>query len=294
VSTAIAPHEAEAVEEVNETVAAARMLEVGSPEQALAAVEFLAKIADAKKRNETARKFLVGPMNDHIKAINARFKRNAEPFDEADQLVRGRLLAYKQQEDARLAEEQAALDARRREQEAAAEAERRRQAQEAARVEREAQEGEERRQAQLREAANERAREISKLTDEELSRMMQGTGSDADLAEAEFTSRTAAREAQERADTARRGAEEAQQLEIAAKSAPAAVATTTALTSASGSASTRKVWRATVVDEELIPRHYLKIDQAAINAAVKAGERTIPGVRIEQVDELAVRTGGRS
>jgi colicin import membrane protein len=290
-------HEAVAVALVNETVEAARAIEVRTPEQAQGAVEFLAKIADARKRSEAARKFLVEPMNRHVKAINDRFKQNAVPLDEADQLVRAKLLDFRKDEERRVAEEQARVDAERRKQEAEAEVERRRQAEEAERVERERQAAERARQAQLREAANERAREISMLDDGELGGLIARSPEDSDdmaLARQEFASRQQAREARERADTARREAEEAQQREIAAKSAAAVTVRPTDLASASGSASTRKRWTATVTDATRIPREYLAVDQKAINAAVKEGVREIAGVTIEQVDELAVRAGGRS
>lgn len=291
-SMEIAPQEAEVVEVVNATVAQARELTVATPEQARAAVEFLAHIADARRKNENARVFLVKPMNDHVKQINDRFKANAVPLDEADGLVRGKLLAFSQEEQRRLAAEQARIDMERRAREEAAEAERRRQAEEAAAAERQAREVEEARQAQLRQAENERAREIATMSDEELSKLAVGseTESDVRLAEQEMSARLTRREAEQRAAEARRLAEEAQQREISAKSAPATIATTTELSAGNGRASTRKRWVATVIDETRVPREYLSIDQKAINAAVKAGVREIPGVTIEQQDELAIRS----
>jgi hypothetical protein len=297
VDLAVAPEEQEAVAVVHATVGQARAIEVHTPEEARGAVEFLAKIADAKKQSETARKFLVDPMNKHVKAINDRFKRNAVPLEEADQLVRGKLLEFAHAEGERVAKEQARLDEQRQAAEEAAEEERRRQAQEAARVEREAAEVERARQAQLRQAENERAREIAAMSDADLEQLAVRNSLDARdtaLVTEEMSARLRAREATERAEESRRLAEEAQQREIAAKSAPAAVATTTQLASASGSASTRKRWTATVVDATRIPREYLAVDQKAINAAVKDGVRAIPGVRIEQVDGLAIRAGGGS
>lgn len=56
------------------------------------------------------------------------------------------------------------------------------------------------------------------------------------------------------------------------------------------STSVRKTWKATVVDPFEIPREYLSVNEKAINAAVKRGVREIPGVVIEQVESLAVRT----
>ena len=69
----------------------------------------------------------------------------------------------------------------------------------------------------------------------------------------------------------------------------ATVAAPARLRAESGAVSTRKRWVATVEDETRIPRQYLKVDTAAINAAVNDGVREIPGVRIEQETTLAVR-----
>jgi hypothetical protein len=56
-----------------------------------------------------------------------------------------------------------------------------------------------------------------------------------------------------------------------------------------GSAATvRKVWKAEVIDPDAVPRDYLTVDTAAINRAVKAGTREIPGVRIWKDDQVAV------
>jgi hypothetical protein len=284
----VAAEEDQIVEEVNATVAQAHALTVATPDQAQAAVEFLSRIAGAKKRSEKARKVLVDPLNAHVKMINERLKGDAAPLDEADNLVRGKLLAFQQEEQRRVAAEQARIDAERRAAEERAEAERRRQADEAAQAEREAAERERARQAELRKAENERAREIAMLDDYELEQLYQA-GTDRELVDAEQASRRAAREAQERADTTRREAEEAQQREIAVASVPAVAVTTTRLASESGSASVRKVWRAYIEDESAIPREYLQVDVKKINAAVKDGVREIPGVRVAHVDEMSVR-----
>jgi hypothetical protein len=52
----------------------------------------------------------------------------------------------------------------------------------------------------------------------------------------------------------------------------------------------RLVWDFEIVDESKIPREYLMVNEKAIRAAIKAGVRDIPGVRIFQKEELAVKT----
>jgi hypothetical protein len=56
-----------------------------------------------------------------------------------------------------------------------------------------------------------------------------------------------------------------------------------------GTAAVRKVWTFEVVEEGQVPRSFLTVNEQAIRAAVNAGTREIPGVRIFQRDDLAVR-----
>lgn len=50
----------------------------------------------------------------------------------------------------------------------------------------------------------------------------------------------------------------------------------------------KKVWTHEVVDYSLIPQDYMVIDEKAIRAAIKAGVRDIPGLKIYQENKLAV------
>lgn len=60
------------------------------------------------------------------------------------------------------------------------------------------------------------------------------------------------------------------------------------------SASVRKTWKHTVTDPAQVPREYLMVDEKAITKAIRAhsdpSQLAIPGVTIEQVSSLAVRT----
>ena len=286
--------EQEVAEQVSVVVARARAIEVSSPEQATDATAFLSEIKAAQTRSEKSRKFIVDPFNKQIRAINARFKDMVAPLNEADVLVRSKVLAYTQEQERIRAQEQARLDAERRAAEEQAEAERRRLAGEAQRAEQEAAEAEQRRQAEMAAATSERRGKIAALDDQTLEAIVRdpGTLEDQEAATEELDARKVARGAQERAAAARREAEEATQREIAAKSAPAlAVTAPVPLSSTAGSASVRKEWRATVIDESEVPDEYKVIDTKKINAVVKAGVREIPGVKIEQVAGLSVRAG---
>lgn len=56
-----------------------------------------------------------------------------------------------------------------------------------------------------------------------------------------------------------------------------------------GSLAMKLKWGFDIVDPALIPRQYLKIDEAAIRAAITNGVREIPGVIISERPESAVR-----
>lgn len=82
--------------------------------------ELLRAIADMRKRAEKARRFLVDPLNAHVKAINAAFAQVTDPLDVAERAVKARSNAWQALEDARIAREQA--EQRRMEREAAEQA----------------------------------------------------------------------------------------------------------------------------------------------------------------------------
>jgi hypothetical protein len=285
---------AEVSSEVSGVVAQAHAITVETPAQAEEATGILVTIKSTKARSERARKYLIELPTLQITRLNAVFKETTEPLAEADRIVRGKVLAFRQEQERERADEQARLDAQRKAAEEVAAAERRRAEEEAARAEREAIEAERKRQEQ----SGKRRRELAAMSDDELLAVLHEHESDpfpkavAETARvrAEFKSRTEAIEAQQRAEDARREAEEATQASIAAQSAPAPRAAAPApLAADSGSAAVRREWKATIVDVYRLPREYLTADTKAINAAVREGVREIPGVRIEQVSGLSVR-----
>lgn len=313
------PEQSERVEQVGAQVTAvvaqAQQVQVRNQAEAEAATEFLSTIAAARKRAEEARKFLVGPLNSHVKAINERVKAEVAPLEEADAIIREKVLAHRREADRLRQEEQARLDREaaerarqaeeaRRAEEARARADREAAAREAAREEARARQAERERREQMEREASEVELRISGMSDDALRELVH-TGPEApatteirlesDAASRELDRRRQAREAQERAAAARQREEEARAAEQAARDRPlpevprAIAAPAAPLRSASGRAAERKVWRGTVVDESAVPREYLVVNQSAINAAVRKGARQIPGVLIGQVDELAVR-----
>lgn len=244
-------------QQVAEAKAAAELIEVRNQDEATVATEFVARIARQRRDADAERKLLVGPLNDTVKRINARFKDAVAPLDAADKVVRGKLGTYTAEQERIRREEEARLEAERQERERKA------------REERERQEAEARR---LREEAEREAREKAEA---------------AKAAEDE--------EAQRLAEEAAARLAEAQTAEAAVKSLPtleiprAVVEAPAPLKSASGGVSTRKVWKHEITDATAIPREFLKVDEQAIRQAIRDGRRDIPGVRIYQDDQLAVR-----
>lgn len=246
------PHEQEVTTRVLDATSSlvddANAVLVRDDEEAEAATDFLSLIAGERKRATEARRFLVDPLNAHVKAINERFRGPEAIFKRADEIVRAKVLAYRAEQERRRQAEVRRLEAE--------EQERLR----AERAERERQEAEAR-------ALAERAAAVALAAET--------ADSPVDLADAarDFAAATAALE-QQRA------------------SAPAPVALpirTPAPRPTLGAAASRKRWVATVTDASLVPRQYLVVDQRLLNEAVKRGAREIPGVTIEERDELAVR-----
>lgn len=56
-----------------------------------------------------------------------------------------------------------------------------------------------------------------------------------------------------------------------------------------GSASLATRWKYDIIDEGKVPRKYCNPAKSKIQAAVRLGEREIPGVRIYKEEDLTVR-----
>lgn len=293
-------------QEIAPVVAQAQSVEVRTRAEAEAATEFLSAIARATRKAEEARKFLVGPLNAHVKAINERFKADREPLDQADRVVREKVIAFRREEERRRAEEQARLqreadaerrryEEERRRQEAEARAARERAAREAVKAEAAARQAEADRQRQIAEQRDEERRRIAQMDTDELEHLVRSSSDGHGAAAEELEVRANARVAQERAAAAARAEEEARALEAVQKAAPlpdvvqAQVAPAGPVRAESGQASSTKRWDFEIVEAADVPLEFRKVDEQAIRAAVKAGCRKIPGVRIHQVDGLAVR-----
>jgi len=93
---------------------AAEVAVIASPEQEARAAEFRAQVKLRLKKADEARTFLVKPLNDHVKRINAEVKQATGPMEEADAIVANGMIRWRNSEQVRLAKEtadQAALAA---------------------------------------------------------------------------------------------------------------------------------------------------------------------------------------
>ena len=63
------------------------------------------------------------------------------------------------------------------------------------------------------------------------------------------------------------------------------------VTSSLGKSYVKKVWKMTeVVDITKVPFQYLDVSSVRVNNAIRSGIREIPGLKIEEVNELAIRS----
>lgn len=248
---------AEVQSQVAAATAQAEAMQVRDQAEADMAATFLRDVKRRRSAAEAERKRLKEPILEAGRRIDQTFKDAMAPFDAADKIVRGKLGTYTAEQERIRREEEERLERERQERE--------RKAREA----RERQEAEER---QRREQAEREQREA----EEEAAKAK----SEADREAAEALAAEAAR-----------AAEEASVAESAIASLPE-VQMPKAVVAAppkQEGISTRKVWKAEVIDDAAVPRDYLVVDEKAIRAAVKSGVREIPGVRIYSVDEMAVR-----
>lgn len=91
-------------------------------------------------------------------------------------------------------------------------------------------------------------------------------------------------------DTAIRAADQADQAAKLAEARPAEHSRTVG-TYGTSTGSLRESLDYEVIDESLLPREYLVRSDSAIRAAIRAGERLIPGLRIFAVRTLQTRSG---
>ena len=86
--------------EVGGLMETAREIVVINDGSARSANDLLVFIAEAKKKLEAQRVFLVKPLNDHVKNINTAFKEWTKPLETADSMVRRKVLTFQREQEA--------------------------------------------------------------------------------------------------------------------------------------------------------------------------------------------------
>lgn len=86
-------------QESSDVVTRAENFQIISEATAGTANNVLHWIAQKKKELEERRKFFVQPFNDHVKTINAEFKKVTEPLEKADGIIRGKVLGWRTKVD---------------------------------------------------------------------------------------------------------------------------------------------------------------------------------------------------
>jgi hypothetical protein len=84
----------------------AKEMVVQNKDSLTTAVDFLGRIAIARKEVDSRRRFFVDPLNQQVKSINDLFRSYSDPLAEADRIVRSKVLAYQAEEAKRAADEQ--------------------------------------------------------------------------------------------------------------------------------------------------------------------------------------------
>ena len=105
------PETAAIVEQKNGIVEKANTFVLDNEEKLGTASQVISWIAGAKKTYESLRKKLVQPLNDHVKMINDMFKTEVSPLEQADQVMRGKMISYQQLKEKKVAEERARIEA---------------------------------------------------------------------------------------------------------------------------------------------------------------------------------------
>lgn len=267
-STALVPVDvdartAEVERQVTEARAQAEAILVRDAAEADQAAALLRQIAARRKAADAERKELTSPLDEAKRRIMQKFKDAMAPYDEADEVVRGKVGIYQAEQDRIRQEEEARLEQDRLKRE------------ELARKLRERQEAEERaKREQAEKEAREAAEEAAKAKDED-DRMV----------------------AEQLAEEAREAAKEAKTAEAAISSLPEVQLPKAVVETAPKpeGISTRKVWKLMTTNVEKLPPEYTLPNEKALNAAMREGVKEngcppeIPGAVFEQVAELAVR-----
>lgn len=251
----------EYVEKSGQITVKVNQLKIKDQETYESAASLLTTIKAMAKSLDESRKKITNPLDVAKKAVMDLFRSPADQLALMESEVKDRMIGYQNEQEKIRREKEEKL---RKE----AEAEERRQREIKEKQEREWREKEEKarkeREAAEREAAKAKSEKARKEAEER-------------AAKAEAEQMKAARMAEER------------RIEAASVQVVAPIVAPTV--SKVAGVSTRKDWKARVVNPDLIPRDYLMVDESKLNkvAAATKGSLSIPGVQMYAVDVMASR-----
>ncbi len=311
---------AQAEKLANSLFATVEAFEIDSPEVFAMAGTELQAISKRKKEIEAQRVHVKEPFLEGCRRIDAFFRIPLDRLDQAEKLLKGRMLAFQQAEEEKAAQARREAEAQARKErleqeriQREAEAEQQRIREEAARQQREAEAEAQRRRDEIAAAerkAAEEAEALRKTGDEEAARAAEDAA-DAARHRAEQEAREAAEAAAKAQEQAERDAAEAaakaeQAREAIELSEIAPIAMPTTIAPKAAGVSTRQNWKAEVQDLQALIcaaadafrangdttlMAYLQADESALGKVAKAlkNQARIPGVRIYNDPSMAVR-----
>lgn len=240
---------AEFIEEWASLHRQAQVLEIVTPDDTVAAANLLKDCNSFIKRVEISRKEVTEPLQEFVKGAIAKEKELVKPAVQSKDIIQQKVKAYNEKLEQIRKEEAARIQKEKDDERAREEAERkRREEEEAAQRKKEDDE-----LAEMEADDAEKAAKQKEIEDERIRR--------------EFAENKAKREEEERM----------KKLEDEAKQKQAVLDANSAAAKPKWMTS---YWKYEIEDETQVPLAYCSPDSAKINAAIKAGVREIPGVRV--------------
>jgi hypothetical protein len=98
--------------QVSKALQAAQALQITSQQELTAATDVLSKIKTVGKIIKEKKEAITRPMNEALKQARALFAPIEENYEEAERVIKSKMLAYQQEVDRKAREEQAKIEAR--------------------------------------------------------------------------------------------------------------------------------------------------------------------------------------
>lgn len=93
------PNQLQLTEQTNKLVEAANAITISDHQSLQRAADYLAENKAEQKRMEEERKDLVGPLNETVRKINAKYKPFTEALQRAEQIIKGKIGTYDREQE---------------------------------------------------------------------------------------------------------------------------------------------------------------------------------------------------